>query len=288
MIEWWCKSTQLSRGYKDFLSWHPPGSFKLNLKFDPSTRSSLHVYPAFSMQSWSFGILCFNEEGTLENVVQDVIDLVKTWGLTDYEIILVDDGSIDHTPQLINSLAQSDNRIRPIIHSRNLGIGAGIRDIYFQATKDNVIFIPGDGQFDVQELLPYPTFGSQTFLSYYRREDLTYSTFRNILSGFNKWFNRIFLGLDMKDVNWVKAYKRKELLLLDLRIQSSAIESEICAKLLIKGQLPHEIPSKYLPRLAGTSQGASWRTIFRVVRELFSLFAAVMLFRFSSKRNHSS
>lgn len=288
MIEWWCKSTQLSRGYKDFLSWHPPGSFIVNLNVDPSTLSGPHVYSAFSMQSWSFGILCFNEEGTLENVVQDVIDLVKTWGLTDYEIILVDDGSIDHTPQLINRLAQSDNRIRPIIHSRNLGIGAGIRDIYFQATKDNVIFIPGDGQFDVQELLPYPTFGSQTFLSYYRRENLTYSTFRNILSGFNKWFNRIFLGLDMKDVNWVKAYKRKELLLLDLRIQSSAIESEICAKLLIKGQLPHEIPSKYLPRLAGTSQGASWRTIFRVVRELFSLFAAVMLFRFSSKRNHSS
>lgn len=240
------------------------------------------------MQSWSFGILCFNEEGTLENVVQEVLYLTKQWGITDYEIILVDDGSVDQTPIMIRSLAEANSDIRPVLHPRNMGIGAGIRDIYFQATKDNVIFIPGDGQFDVQELLPYPAFGNQTFLSFYRKENLSYSTFRNILSAFNKWFNRIFLGLDMKDVNWVKAYKRKEIIHLDLRIKSSAIESEICAKLLIKGHLPHEIPSRYLPRRAGTSQGASWKTIFRVVRELASLFWAVILFRISQSRNLST
>ncbi len=95
------------------------------------------------MQSWSFGILCYNEEGTLENVVQDVIALAKFWKLVDFEIILVDDGSTDQTPHQIQTLAQRDFHIRPIIHGRNLGIGAGIRDIYFKSTKDNVIFLPG-------------------------------------------------------------------------------------------------------------------------------------------------
>ncbi len=240
------------------------------------------------MQSWSFGILCFNEGGTLEKVYQDVVKLALTWQLADLEIILVDDGSSDNTPDLIRLLAAKDNRIKAILHPQNQGIGAGIRDIYFTSTKENVIFIPGDGQFDVMELLPYPSFSEQTFLSFYRKENLSYSTFRNILSGFNKWFNRIFLGLDLKDVNWVKAYKREKIIALDLRIKSSAIESEICAKLLVDGDLPLEIPSKYLPRLSGTSQGASLKTIFRVVKELFSLFASVLIYRYRHSKQEPS
>ncbi|MCF8237135.1 MAG: glycosyltransferase family 2 protein [Saprospiraceae bacterium] len=240
------------------------------------------------MQSWSFGILCFNEGATLTKVYQDVVALAESWQLEDMEILLVDDGSTDNTPSLIQELALKDDRVKAFLHPRNLGIGAGIRDIYFQSTRENVIFIPGDGQFDIWELQPYPAISEHTFLSFYRKENLSYSTFRNILSGFNKWFNRIFLGLDLKDVNWVKAYKREKIIHLDLRIKSSAIESEICAKLLVNGNLPHEIPSRYLPRLAGTSQGASLKTIFRVVKELFTLFTSVLIFRYSSSNKEPS
>lgn len=233
------------------------------------------------MQSWSFGILCYNEAGTLERVYRDVVTLVSEWQLDDYEILIIDDGSQDGTPAIIHRLATQDPHILPIIHPRNMGIGAGIRDIYFKSTRENVVFIPGDGQFNVQELKPYAGFDDHIFLCFYRKENLTYSTFRNILSAFNKWFNRIFLGLDLRDVNWVKVYKRHLLHGLKLKISSSAIESEICAKLLITGCLPHEIPSRYLPRTAGQSQGASLQSIIRVVRELFYLFLSVQTFRFT-------
>lgn len=237
------------------------------------------------MQSWSFGILCYNEAGTLERVYREVVSLVAEWQLAEYEILIIDDGSQDETPSIIQHLASRDSRIVPIIHPRNLGIGAGIRDIYFGATRENVVFIPGDGQFNVQELKPFARFDEHIFLCFYRKENLTYSTFRNILSAFNKWFNRILLGLDLRDVNWVKVYKREQLLRLNLKITSSAIESEICAKLLITGSLPYEIPSRYLPRTSGQSQGASLRSILRVVRELFHLFFSVLTFRLTYKPN---
>lgn len=231
------------------------------------------------MQSWSIGILCFNEEGTLRQVYQQVVQLIDTWGLEDAEMIMVDDGSSDSTQDIIGELASIDPRIKPVFHPMNLGIGAGIRSIYFNAGKENVVFVPGDGQFDVMELAPYRDFDASVFIAFYREENLTYDAFRNLLSWFNKVFNRVFLGLELRDVNWVKVYKSHVLQGLGLRLKSSAIESEICAKLRISGVVPVEVKSNYLPRRAGVSKGASFKSIWLVLKELAKLFLAVNVFR---------
>jgi glycosyltransferase involved in cell wall biosynthesis len=236
------------------------------------------------MQSWSFGILCVNEAGSLPSVYRQVCDLISAWDLQDAEILLVDDGSTDGTGDLIRELASGDDRIKMVIHPHNQGIGAGIRSIYFNAGKDNVVFIPGDGQFDVGELKPFREFPPSTYIAFYREENQTYNAFRNTLSWLNKAFNHLLLGLQLRDVNWVKVYKREMLPGMRLRLQSSAIESEICAKLAILGVRPTEVRSRYLPRRYGASKGASLRSIFRVLRELVKLFAAVTVFRFTKKK----
>ena len=59
---------------------------------------------------------------------------------------------------------------------------------------------------------------------------------------------------------------------LDLKAQSSFIESEICAKLNRLFIKPIEVDSKYIPRVYGTSKGASWAIIKKVYIELFKIF----------------
>lgn len=236
------------------------------------------------MQSWSFGILCYNEEGSLPAVVSSLMQLIGQWAPDQWEIIMVDDGSRDRTPFIIRELAARNSGIVPIFHGENKGIGAGIRSIYFNARYENVVFIPGDGQFDVHELAPYQTFPTNQFICFYREENLTYSTFRNALSWFNKLFNRVLLGMNLRDVNWVKVYKREIIVDLDLRLQSSAIESEICAKLIYLGHQAVEVKSKYLPRHHGVSKGASFKSILRVILELGTLTFAVWGFRFKQTK----
>jgi glycosyltransferase involved in cell wall biosynthesis len=229
------------------------------------------------MQSWTVGILCFNEAGTIADVHAKV-KTVLTQLCDVFEIILVDDCSTDGSKKIIQDILLIDDETRGVFHDSNLGIGLSIRDIYFNARYENVVFVPGDGQFDVAELLPFASFEPNTFISFYRKENLSYSFFRNSLSYFNKLFNQIFIGLTLRDVNWVKVYKTNILRQLDLRSESSYIESEICAKLNKLKISAVEVESVYIPRVYGESKGASWKIIRKVYKELFKVFFIVKAF----------
>jgi dolichol-phosphate mannosyltransferase len=70
-----------------------------------------------------------------------------------YEIVLVDDGSTDSTPRLLERIAARDDRIRPIYLSRNFGHQAALRAGLDHAYGDVVISIDADLQ-DPPELIP--------------------------------------------------------------------------------------------------------------------------------------
>jgi len=182
-----------------------------------------------SIQSWSIIILCYNEEGNIKHVIADVQDVLKKIAPKQNEIVLVNDGSTDNSLEIIESMLKlsENSNLNFINHSKNKGIGEALHSGYQHAKYENVVMLPGDGQFDTTELIPYKSFPAKTMISFYRRENTIYSPFRNILSFFNKKLNEFFLGLVLRDVNWVKVYKNSDLKTLNLEIRSSLVESEI-------------------------------------------------------------
>ncbi|MBU6325071.1 MAG: glycosyltransferase family 2 protein [Bacteroidetes bacterium] len=235
-------------------------------------------------QSWSLGIMCYNESGNIEQVVRNTYKTAAQLS-GDFEVLVVDDGSADDSVEILKRLQSGDfPQLRILEHGINRGIGAALRSIYFNATKDVVVALPGDGQFDTDELLAYPYVAMRTVISYYRVENTSYSVFRNGLSWANKTLNRLLLGMELRDVNWILVFRTAELKDLDLRMQSSIVTSEICSKLRAKGWRFLEVQSRYLPRTAGKSRGASLKTIYRAARELLKLFLVYRLFRFRLRK----
>lgn len=236
-------------------------------------------------QSWSLGIMCFNESGSVEDVVRRSFR-TGTRLADDFEVLVVDDGSIDDSVEILHRLREQEfPSLRIVEHGSNRGIGAALRSIYFNAAKDLVVAIPGDGQFDTDELLACPPLTSRTVVSYFRAENTSYSVFRNGLSWVNKTLNRLLLGLRLRDVNWILVFRTADLRDLDLRMQSSIVTSEICSKLRLKGWRFLELQSRYLPRTAGTSRGASLRTISRAAGELLKLVMVYLAFRYRQRRH---
>jgi len=227
-------------------------------------------------QTWSIIIFCFNEVATVYEVVQQAIKVLKSIS-SDFEIIVVDDGSTDGSSEQIDKAALHENIIA-IHHQQNLGIGHALRSGYRQAQMQNVVAIAADGEFKMEELLPHAILESNTFVSFYREVNTTYNSYRDLLSVFNKKFNKWFLSMELRDVNWSNIYKNEDLKALKIQLNSSLVESEICAKLIKKGVRPIESPSVYLKRVSGESKGGSIKIVWQAVKEICQLVRVVRRF----------
>ena len=70
----------------------------------------------------------------------------------DWEVIVVDDGSRDRTPEVLDELAKLCPRLRVVTHQKNRGYGGALRSGFEAARKEWVFYTDGDAQYDVCEL----------------------------------------------------------------------------------------------------------------------------------------
>lgn len=192
-----------------------------------------------------------------------------------HEIIIVNDGSTDRSHEFIlNAIADKQNFIYEQ-HSLNLGIGQALKTGYRLASKENICAVPGDCQFNFRELLRCPTFTEKEFVSYYRKRT-HYNLYRGFLHHFNRIINYLFLNVNMHDVNWIKVYKKSQIDRMELELNSSLVESEICAKLFAQKISCIEIESEYLKRLSDDSKGGAMKTVKQAIFDLFTLIKVVL------------
>lgn len=223
-------------------------------------------------------IFCYNEKGTLRAVVEAAIRFLETFAER-YEVLIIDDGSNDGSIAIAQQLEKENAQtVKVIAHEVNKGIGMALRTGYAAAQMEYVCAIPADGQFEVDLLKSVEPFLNDTYYSFYRRKT-HYSFYREALSKFNRLFNQHVLGIFLRDVNWIKVYRKQQLELVKPELTSSIVESEICAKLYKCGVLPTEIPSDYLTRTYGVSKGGGLKTVFRALAETGKLIWVVMRFK---------
>jgi glycosyltransferase involved in cell wall biosynthesis len=96
-----------------------------------------------SLPTFCFVIPCFNEEDNVGPTVGSVREARRN----DYEIILVNDTSTDHTLERMQALAAADPRIRVLDNPSNLGFGGSYKRGARAATATYVMMLPGDDGF---------------------------------------------------------------------------------------------------------------------------------------------
>jgi dolichol-phosphate mannosyltransferase len=92
----------------------------------------------------------YNEQELLESFYARVCGALTGLG---FELILVDDGSSDRTPELLSRLADNDPRVRVVYLSRNFGHQTALTAGLDHARGDAVVMLDADLQ-DPPELIP--------------------------------------------------------------------------------------------------------------------------------------
>ena len=96
----------------------------------------------------------FNEGHVIEQTLSRVDNAVRQTGLG-YEIVVVDDGSLDDTKRKVDSYASNNGHVKVVGYKRNRGKGHAVKT-GFQCAKGNaVIFIDSDLDIDPQLILRY-------------------------------------------------------------------------------------------------------------------------------------
>jgi glycosyltransferase involved in cell wall biosynthesis len=92
-----------------------------------------------------------DERATLETLYMLVRDVCERHGLT-FELIFVDDGSVDGSSAVLTSLARMDDRVRPVILRRNFGKAAALGTGFRAARGLRVVTMDADLQDDPEEI----------------------------------------------------------------------------------------------------------------------------------------
>lgn len=102
------------------------------------------------MKKISIIIPAYNEEKSIPIIYNDLVNLWKDLRKFDYEIIFIDDGSIDNSWREITKIAKINKNVKGIGFSRNFGHQAAIEAGLKTTKGEAVIMLDCDGQHPVE------------------------------------------------------------------------------------------------------------------------------------------
>ena len=198
-------------------------------------------------------IPCFNENNTINLIIDRVIKSLEVYNFTNYEIIIVDDFSNDGTREKLKKLSTQD-KIKIFYHSKNLGKGAAIKTAIAHIVGDITIIQDADLEydpFDYNKLL-LPFFETDSDVVYGSRflgggKYVRIHFFWHFLANKILTFTcNLFINLNLTDMETgYKVFKTSALKNIDLKENSFSFEPEVTIKFAKKKYKFYEVPISY-------------------------------------------
>ncbi|MBN1356983.1 glycosyltransferase family 2 protein [bacterium] len=220
----------------------------------------------------------YNEEATLETIL-DRISRVRLSDLEyEVEIIAVDDASTDRSGEILK--ARSDPETRVISHEMNRGKGAAIRSGLEAAAGDYILIQDADLEYDPEDWrkLLQPVLKGKAEVVYGSRftgERRNMFLHHWIGNRFLTALTNILYCTTLSDMETCyKLFSRNALEGITIRSDRFNFEPEITAKVLKKGIRIYEVPISYSGREYSEGKKITWK-------DGFSALWAIVKFRFT-------
>lgn len=219
----------------------------------------------------------YNEEGNIYEVVREITDFLPSVTI-DFEIIAVNDGSIDRTSDILEELSSTDSRVKVIQHKKNKGYGAALISGLEKAGKELILIMDADRQFNIFELkgfIPYiEDFDIVAGFRIKRKDPFP----RYLLGVCFNLMSKILFRTNTKDINCgFKLFKGELLHNINLTMEGALINVEFMALLRRTKARIKEVGVNHYPRFFGKQTGGSLKIIREAFLSIFLLMRRLWL-----------
>ena len=220
----------------------------------------------------------YNDAGTIASLAL-VAHMTARTLTEDYEVIVVEDGSPDHTGALLDEMALAFPWLKVVHHQKNRGYGGALRTGFLTASKELVFYTDGDAQYDPREMVRlYEALTPEVdFVNGYKigRSDPLH---RVLIGRAYHWFVRTLFALRLRDVDCdFRLMRRSVFEKVRLTRSSGVICVELMKKVQDHGFRIAEVPVHHYHRTYGKSQFFNFPRVARTLLDLMRLWIELVV-----------
>lgn len=225
------------------------------------------------LKSLSIFFPCYNDAGTIASMIILAAETAKQI-TKDYEIIVINDASVDASKEVLHLLLTKYKNLRVITHPKNKGYGGALKSGFAAAQKQWIFYTDGDFQYDVRELIKFSRAadaGIQLVQGFkIKRHDPWY---RIIIGHLYNLLVKTIFNLPYKDIDCDFRLIKKEVF---NNIELESDSGVICVEMMLKFKQQKikykEIPVSHYVRSYEISQFFNFPRLFKTGLALLRLY----------------
>lgn len=225
------------------------------------------------VSSLTISIPAFNEEASIQTVINSALQIGPQVS-EKFELLLVDDGSTDHTYDIMKNAAKQHPTITIVRHAENKGFSGAIKSCYKKARSEWIFLAPADGQVSMDVL---PLFISKTkdvdVVVGFRNSNPEPIT-RKLNSFIFHMMYRLLFGVTLREISTAILWKKKILDQIEITAldRSALIQPEVIYKAWNMGAKFTDVGFRYHSRIGGFPKGGDPTMIVVTIKEMIRLY----------------
>lgn len=230
------------------------------------------------LSSLSIVFPAYNDGGTIASMI--ATGRIAAEKVTnDFEIIVVNDASVDYTSTVLAEMQKKYDELRVIQHETNRGYGGALISGFSAAKKEWIFYTDGDAQYNPLELTKLVGALSENIdaVNGYKvgRSD---NLMRIFIGRVYHHVLKIFFGFRIRDVDCdFRLIPTKIMQEIQLKSFSGSICLEMVKKIEDAGYIFAEVPVSHYERKYGISQFFNFKRIIQTLLQIINLYWTLVI-----------